>query len=423
MPDNILLPLLFTLLIPLAIVGVSLINAGLNRTRSAAHSVLSSMCAASVAVLVFVVLGSAIAGVSGQPAHVVHLAGHTWGWAGAGQLFARSIHPADPHNALVLIFELFAVGLAAQIPVSSGGERWRLTAVCCSTALLAGLIFPYIEYWTWGGGFLSQLGSNLGIGMGLIDAGGAGVIQVLGGLVALVVAWLLGPRQGKFTADGIPTAMPGHNAVIVVMGSLLALLGWIGLTAAGAILFYGAGPGAALFVVINMMLAASGGAVAAFVTTRVRFGKPDTSLTANGWVAGLVAASAGAPFLKVPQAMLVGLLAGVVVVFAIEVVEIRMRVDDPAGAISVHAVGGIWGLLAAGMFAGDKEGQFLAQLVAIGTLVGFALPLAFGINSLINRFIPYRLELAGERQGIDLFELGAGAYPEFVIQRDDFLRR
>ena len=269
--------------------------------------------------------------------------------------------------------------------------------------LTAGLIFPYVSFWFWGGGFLSQLGTTLGLGHGVIDAGGAGVVQTVGGLTALVVAWLLGPRQGKFTPDGIPTAMPGHNAVVVIIGSLLALLGWVGLTAAGAMLFYGAGPGAALFAVINTFVAASGGAIASLITTRIRFGKPDASLTANGWVCGLVAASAGAPFFKIPEAILIGLAAGVIVVFAIEVVELRMHVDDPAGAISVHAVGGIWGLLAAGIFAqlgtapqgGNVSGQLLEQLLGVGTLLGFVLPLAYGVNRLVNRFAPHRVDAAG----------------------------
>jgi len=307
--------------------------------------------------------------------------------------------------------------------VASGAERWRLIAVCVSSAFLGALLFPYASFWIWGGGFLAQLGVNAGLGRGVIDAGGAAVVQFMGGLTALVIAWLLGPRQGKFTSDGVPTAMPGHNAVLVVVGSLLALLGYIGLSAAGGLLFYDAGPGGALFSVINTLVAASSGAIAALITTRIRFGKPDTSLTANGWVCGLIAVSAGAPFFKVPEAMLVGLAMGVIMVFAVELIELRMRVDDPAGAVAVHAVGGASGLLAAGMFVGNESGQFLAQLIAVGTLVGLVLPLAYAVNTLINRFMPHRVPSAGERQGMDLYELGAGAYPEFVTHREDFLRR
>lgn len=407
-------PLFFCLLIPFAIIGLGLINAGLNRTRSAAHSMLGSMCAASAAVLAFAIIGSSLAAPHG---HIIQLAGKQFAWLGAGPLFSR-----NPENAVVLLFELFSVALAVQLPLASGAERWRLSALCVSATSFAALQFPMVAFWIWSG-FLSQLGTNYGLGRGFIDAGGAGAIQVVGGINALVIAWLLGPRHGKFTSQGIPTAMPGHNAVIVVAGSLLALLGWIGLAAAGAILFYHCDFPAVLAAIINTLIAASSGALGALVTTRIKFGKSDTSLTANGWVCALVAVSAGAPFLKIPEAIIVGLAAGIIVVFAVELVEARLRVDDPAGAISVHTIGGMWGLLAVGMFAETSSGQFLAQLVGIGCILGIELPIAYAINSAINHFQPYRVDKTGERQGLDLYELGAGAYPEFMTHREDFLRR
>jgi Amt family ammonium transporter len=209
--------------------------------------------------------------------------------------------------------------------------------------------------------------------------------------------------------------MPGHNAALVLFGCLLTLVGWFGLT-------IGQDPTMLVLAAINTVLAAAAGAIAALVGTRVRFGKPDASLTANGWVAGLVAISASAPYVKPVSAMLIGFVAGGAIVFAIEIVELRMGVDDPAGAISVHAVGGTWGLLAVSIFA-DGRGPFLAQALGIATLIGFVLPVSYGLNWLMNRFVPYRVSASGERQGMDLFELGAGAYPEFVTQREDFMRR
>jgi Amt family ammonium transporter len=155
----------------------------------------------------------------------------------------------------------------------------------------------------------------------------------------------------------------------------------------------------------------------------VRFGKPDASLTANGWVAGLVAISASAPYVKPAAAMLIGSVVGGAIVFAIEVVELRMHVDDPAGAISVHAFGGIWGLLALSIFGDGVRGSFLPQALGVATLIGFVLPVSYGLNLLINWYLPYRVTPSGERQGMDLFELGAGAYPEFVTHREDFPRR
>ncbi len=408
--------LLLILLIPLAIAGLALLNAGLTRSRGAAHSALSSLCVVAVAVLAYGALGSAIQGIEGQPGISLLISGKAWDILGAARLFQRSVQ-FDTLNkgALVLLYQLFAVALCALIPVAGGAERWRITATCASTAILAGIVYPLFSHWVWGGGWLAQLGIR--------DAGGAGVVQTTGGITALVIAWLLGTRPGKFTPDGIPTAMPGHNAVVVLFGSLLAFIGWAALSAAGGMLFYGVGMGAVLLAVLNTLLAAAGGVLASLVTTRLRYGKPDASLAANGWVGALVAISAGAPFYKPSVAILIGMVAGVLVVFGMEVVEARMRVDDPPGAISVHAVCGIWGLLAVGMFAEFGPSQFLVQLLGVGTLLGFMLPLAYASNALLNRFLPYRVDSLGERQGMDLFELGAGAYPDFVTHRDEFMRR
>jgi ammonium transporter, Amt family len=429
-PDNVLC-LLSILLIPLAFAGMCLINTGLNRSRSAAHIMLSSLCAIAVAALVYVVLGCSLVGASGQAAHAIVISGKNWDWLGAGRLFARSVTFDEntydhTRGGLLFLFQLSGVCLAALIPVGSGAERWKLSAICASTAALAGFTYPLFAHWAWGGGWLAQLGEHYHLGRGFVDAGGAGCIQTAGGLSALATAWILGARHGKFTPEGIPTAMPGHNAVLVLSGCTLALAGWTGLNTAGALLAVaGTGLGPAVLAAVNTLLCAACGALAALLTTRIRFGKPDASLTANGWVAGLVSSSASAAFLKPASAMLIGLVIGAAVVFAIEIVETKMHVDDPVGAIAVHAVGGIWGLLALGMFAdlGGASGQFLAQLVGVATLLGFVLPFSYGANLLINRFLPQRVAPGAERQGMDLFELGAGAYPEFVTHRDDFLRR
>jgi Amt family ammonium transporter len=158
--------------------------------------------------------------------------------------------------------------------------------------------------------------------------------------------------------------------------------------------------------------------------TRARFGRPDASLCANGWIAGLVASSAAAPFLKPAAALLAGIVTGVVVITAIDLLESRLALDDPGGAISVHAISGIWGLLAVPLLSGvNSSGQWLAQFAGVATLLGFILPLVYTLNWLLNKFYPQRIDEGGERQGMDLCELGAGAYPEFVIHSDEFVQR
>ena len=173
--------------------------------------------------------------------------------------------------------------------------------------------------------------------------------------------------------------------------------------------------------VINTALSGSAALVAAFTITRSRFGKPDASMCANGWLAGLVASSACAAIETPLEAIAVGAVAGIAAPLLVELLELALSIDDPSGAISVHAVGGLWGLFAAGLFA-PKAGQLLAQMVGIATLLGLVLPLVYLLFWLLNRVIPFRVEADGERLGMDLYELGGGAYPEFVIHRDESYR-
>ncbi len=236
-------------------------------------------------------------------------------------------------------------------------------------------------------------------------------------------------------------AIPGHNAVLILFGCSLALVGWSRINSAGAILFNSGQPSGSVLIAMNTILSAAAASLTAAFITKVRFGKPDASLTANGWIGGLVASSAVCAFVIPAEAVVIGSIAGAVVTFSIEWFELRLEVDDPGGAISVHAVGGIWGILALGIFArfhgpvanlaggsvavtdGSTSGQCLAQLIGVATLLGFILPMTYGINWVLNRFYPFRVSAEGERQGMDLHELGAGAYPEFITHSEDFIPR
>jgi Amt family ammonium transporter len=406
------------LLIPSATAGLALINAGLGRFRNAAHSMLSALCVIAVAALVYFAIGAAWQGSAGQPAFALHAAGQDWNWIGAGRFFLRGLEQGG-WSSLPTLCGLMSVGLTAIIPLGAGADRWRLGASCASTVLLAGLTFPLFAHWAWGGGWLAQLG--------FIDNGGAGVIQVVGGLTALSITWILGARRGKFNPDGMPSALPGHNAVLVLLGCFLAWLGWLGLNSAGAILYTGAPASRAVLIAVNTTLGAGSAALAVAAITRSRFGKTDASLCANGWVAGLVAVSAGCGVVRPAAAVIIGLVAGALIIYSVEWLELHLGVDDPSGAVSVHAVAGLWGLLATGLLAaippGDNPELWLAQLAGIATLLGSILPLTYGLNWLLNRVSPQRVAVEGERQGLDLYELGAGAYPDFMTHNEDFWQR
>jgi ammonium transporter, Amt family len=416
-----LLCLAFILLVPFAIAGLALINTGLGRSRSAAHAMTSSLCVVSVAVLVYFAIGFAIQGPHGSPSHALQLGRKSFDWIGTDGFFFRGVRFDGSMPSLVVLLGLFSTGLTSLIPLGAAAERWRLGAACTSTLLTAGWTLPLFAHWAWNG-WLIQLSANAGLGSGFIDAGGSGVIQVTGGLTALSLAWQLGPRRGKYSSNSMPAAIPAHNEVFVLFGCMLAWIGWLGLNSAGAILYAGLPAETPVLAVSNTTLSATASALTAAGMTRVRFRKPDASLIANGWMAGLVASSAGCAALKPATAILTGLIAGALVILAIEFLEFTLKVDDPCGSISVHAIAGIWGLLAVGIFTG-VQGQFVAQLVGVATLLGFVLPMTYGLNWVLGSFISHRVSPEGERQGMDLHELGADAYPEFVVHTDEFTQR
>jgi len=403
--------LVFILLVPLAIAGLGLINTGLGRSRSAAQAITTALCVMSTAALVYFICGFAAAG---SPLSL------SFGGAGKSVLepAAFFFRGANVLTLMVALLGLFSVGLASLIPLGASADRLRLGAACASSALFAALTYPVFSFFTW-----HSRVSLLGAGSaGFLDSGGSGFINVVGGVTALSIAWILGPRQGKYPPKGMPAAIPAHNQVFVLFGCMLAWVGWLGLNSAGAMLYTSMRPEGAVLVVINTTFAAAASALTSAATTRIRFRRPDASLIANGWMAGLVACSAGCAVLKPATAIITGIVAGVLVVLSVEWFELHLKIDDPCGSISVHAVCGIWGLLAVGIFAGSGV-QFSAQIVGIATLLGFIFPLTYGLNWTLNRFIPYRVSLDGERQGLDLHELGADAYPEFVVHSYEFLQR
>jgi len=425
-PDFGATTLISILLIPFALAGMALLNTGLVRSRNAAHVMMSSLCVIGVAAVAYFVCGFAWQGVAGAPGYALRIGGKPWDWIADQPLFWRGIDwNGSPASVLVFV-QTLSVTLAAMIPLGAAAERWRLGAVCASSAVLAGLVYPVFAHWAWGGGWLAALGLNYGLGHGFVDAGGSATIQAVGGLSALVMVWVLGARRGKYTAEGLPTAIPGHNAVFVLFGCLLLWIGWLGLNSAGALLFSGIDPRRVPLIAVNTTLGAGAAALATAVVTHIRFGKPDASLSANGWVAGLAAGSAGCAFVPPAAAILIGLVAGIVAPLAIENLELRLGIDDPGGAISVHAIGGLWGVIAVGIFGRfppEESGQWIAQLIGVATLLGCILPAIYGANSVLNRVLPYRSAPEGERQGLDLHELGAGAYPEFMTHTDEFLQR
>ena len=282
-----------------------------------------------------------------------------------------------------------------------------------------------------GGGWLSTLGKQFGLGHGYIDFAGSSVVHMTGGVTALAGALVLGPRLGKFNRDGTPNAIPGHSIPMALTGVFILAFGWFGFNAGSTL----AGTDLRIGVVAtNTMLASAAGAIAAMLYMWLRFGKPDPSMAGNGMLAGLVAITAPCAFVNSIAAFIIGAVGGLVVCLSVFFVERRLKVDDPVGAISVHGTAGAWGVVSLGLFAdgtyGDAfngvpgtvrgllygdAGQFVVQL--IGPLANFAF--IFGASwaffKLCDLAMGLRVAPEVEIEGLDIPEMGALAYPEFSL--------
>jgi ammonium transporter, Amt family len=413
---NSVLCILLICALPLALAGLVILNAGLCRSRSVAYLLFGAVCLTAVAAVVYYIVGFALQGYLGGTSYALQLGSTIWDWIGARPLFLRGIDWSGSTVGFIAAFQIFAVALAALIPWGAGAGRWRLIAASASTVLLAGFIYPVFAHWVWAGGWLAHLGVSFGLGAGFVDPGGAAAIQVIGGLSALSIVWIMGPRTSKAAQDSA-SAQP---ILFVLVGCLLVLAGWLALNTLGAVLFGRLSGSSLALVEVNTLLSASSALLLAMLATRVRFGKPSVSLCANAWLAGLVASSAVAPYVSPSSALLVGGLAGAAVPFIAESLATYCGIDDPAGAITVHGFAGLWGLFALGLLSKLPAGQTLAQLVGIGTLLGVMLPIIFGINWLLNKkLVGFRVNSDCERLGMDQYALDAAAYTEFFVHGED----
>jgi Amt family ammonium transporter len=328
----------------------------------------------------------------------------------------------------------------ATIPTGAMAERWAWKNFCLYGLWVA---LPYCIYanWVWGGGMLAQGGVNWGLGHGAVDFAGSGVVHAMGGVIALAGAMVIGPRIGKFIG-GKPQALPGHDVPMVVLGTFILAFGWFGFNPGSTL----AGTDLRIsYVVVNTMLASITGAVASMLTLQVKGLKPDPTMMCNGMLAGLVAITAPCAFVDPWAAAVIGAVAGMLVILSVFFFENR-GVDDPVGAISVHGVNGLWGVLSVGIFATGQYGagwngvvrpeyvakygadgvrgllygdfsQFMMQGIDCAVLAAFGFTMAYAWFKLSNLITPIRVDKEVELEGLDGPEMGALAYPDFAIHR------
>ena len=421
-------------------VGFALVETGLCRAKNASHTMAMNMMIYCIGILGFWACGFAIemGGIGSLPTlgggstlnseFTIDLFGKSFGLFGAKGFFLSG-STYDMAVFAIFLFQMVFMDTAATIPTGAMAERFKFTAFCVYGFLMSGLIYPLFANWVWGGGWLSSLGANFGLGHGHVDFAGSSVVHMTGGVCALAGAMVLGPRIGKYGKDGSARPIPGHHIPMAITGTLILAFGWFGFNAGSTLA--GTDPRIGL-VAVNTMLASAAGAFAAMLCMWLKYGKPDLTMSANGLLAGLVAITAPCAFVTSAAAVTIGLLAGVLCCVSIFFFERMAKIDDPVGAISVHGVCGAWGVLALGLFAdgsygngfnnvsgtvkglfyGDT-GQFFAQCIGALTNVVFVFAVSYGIFKIIDMTIGMRVLPEVELEGLDRPEVAVEAYPDF----------
>jgi Amt family ammonium transporter len=333
--------------------------------------------------------------------------GSGWLLAGIAGEDGVSIYGDDgPTHAMHADFFFQVVFVATAMSIVSGAvaERMKLWAFLLFAVVLTGVIYPIQGHWSWGGGFLADLG--------YLDYAGSGIVHLAGAAAALAGVLLLGARAGKYGPDGRVNPMPGANLPLATIGTFILWLGWFGFNGGSELSMSSKGAADAVATVfMNTNTAAAGGLVAAMILARVLFGKADLTMALNGALAGLVAITAGP---NTPTPLLatgIGAVGGIMVVFSILALE-RLRIDDPVGAISVHGTAGIWGVLA--VLLSNEEATLAGQLAGIGAIFAFVFGASLVVWYALKLFMGIRVTESEELEGVDLVECGMQAYPEFV---------
>jgi len=328
----------------------------------------------------------------------------------------------------LFFFQMVFMDTTVTIPTGAMAERVKYSAVVITSFFISMVLYPLFANWVWGGGWLASLGANFGLGHGVVDFAGSGVVHSMGGMIALAGAIVIGPRIGKFKKDGTARAFPGHNIPIAIIGTIILFFCWFSFNAGSTL---NSTDFRLSVVATNTMIAGAIGGLVAMFYMWAKFGKPDPSMTANGTLAGLVAITAPCAFVDGPSSFLIGLVAGLLVCVSVSFFENKLKLDDPVGAISVHGVNGFWGIIALGLFADGKYGdgfngvaggvrglfygdatQLYAQLICLAVLLVYGFGVSFLFFKVLDKVWGIRISPEAELEGLDIPEMGVMAYPD-----------
>ena len=384
--------------------GFASLEAGLTRSKNTVNILFKNTMIVAIGLISYAFIGFNLMYPGSE------FVGSFFGFAGFGLSVPEgglTAEYADYTYWTDFIFQGMFAATAATIVSGAVAERMKLNSFLIFSVLFVSICYPIVGMWKWGGGFLHTLETPF------YDFAGSTIVHSVGGWGALVAAFLLGPRIGKYS-DGRIIPLAGHNIPYAVFGVFLLWFGWFGFNG-GSVL--SADPGLVSLVFVTTSLAAAAGAVGAFVSSYILFKKPDLTMVLNGILGGLVGITAGADLMSPNDALIIGLVAGFIVVFAVVFFD-RLKIDDPVGAISVHLICGVWGTLAVGLFgslAGSK--QLLSQLIGVGAVGAFAFAFAFIVLFALKKTIGIRVSEIEEREGLDISEHGMSAYPDFLVNK------
>ncbi len=423
--------------------GFAMAETGFTQAKNAGHTMAMNFMVYALGMLGYWVCGFALqmGGVGGgtlgstlgllDSEFTLHLFGKDFGLFGMKGFFLSGVS-YDTAIFTLFLFQMVFMDTTATIPTGAMAERWTFKSFMVYAFFISGIVYPLYANWVWGGGFLSMLGKNFGLGHGTLDFAGSSVVHMTGGVAALAGAIILGPRLGKFKADGTPNAIPGHHIPMAMVGCFILAFGWFGFNAGSTL----AGGDLRIGVIAtNTMLASASGALFALLYMWFKYGKPDISMAANGLLAGLVAITAPCAFVNSVSAVIIGAVAGIILCISVFFVERTLKIDDPVGAISVHGVNGAWGLISLGLFADGTYGdglngvagtvkglfygsgsQFVAELVGVLTNFIFVFVVMYVFFKILDKIVPLRVSEELEREGLDQAEVAVSAYPDFSLR-------
>ena len=394
--------------------GFAMVEAGFTRAKNAANIMMKNLMDFSIGSIAYWLVGFGI--MFGASAS---------GLFGTTGFFLSAANPGTNEGLWQFAFWIFQAvfaATAATIVSGSMAERTKFSSYLIYSVFITALIYPVVGHWIWGGGWLAS--------KGMVDFAGSTVVHSVGGWAALAGALLLGPRLGKYNKDGSSNAIPGHNIPLASLGVFILWFGWFGFNAGSTT----SGTNLSIATIaVTTNLAAAAGAITAMFTAWKRFGKPDTSMALNGALAGLVAITAGCAVVSPLSAIIIGAIAGILVVLSVEFIDKVLRIDDPVGAISVHGVCGAFGTLAVGLFAqssygnssgvGDVNGLFfggglslfVTQLIGVISVFVWVFGAAFVVFKIMKMTVGLRVSEEEELKGLDIGEHGMESYSGFQV--------